>query len=54
MTEPRAHIFRLLRKLQENGGEIIVTDNGRPVLRILPYEEEKPEEQPREGRTLKS
>ncbi len=34
----KAHVLRLLRELEENGEEIIVTDRDRPVARVIPYQ----------------
>lgn len=31
------------RKVEKGEGEIIITDHGRPVLRIMPYSEEPSE-----------
>ncbi len=36
--KPRAPQY--FREIQENGDEIIITDRGRPVLRITPYTED--------------
>jgi len=44
-TELRARMYALFRELQENGGEIIVTEGDKPVLRILPYEDKEPKEE---------
>ena len=36
--KPRA--LQYFREIQENGDEIIITDRGRPVLKISPYTED--------------
>lgn len=33
----KAHMLRIFRELEESGEELVVTDNNRPVLRIVPY-----------------
>ena len=33
----RAKMFEYFRQLEEGGGELIVTEFGKPVLRITPY-----------------
>lgn len=40
-TKLKARMLEIFRDLQENGGEIIVTERDKPVLRILPYVEKK-------------
>ncbi len=40
-TKLKARMLELFRDLQENGGEIIVTERDKPVLRIVPYTEKK-------------
>lgn len=37
----KAQMLGIFRELEKKGGEIIVTDNNRPVLKIIPYEEKK-------------
>lgn len=32
----------IFRKLEKTGGELIVTDHGRPVLKIVPIEPQRP------------
>lgn len=32
----KAHMLEIFRQLEESGEELIVTDRGRPVLRIQP------------------
>lgn len=32
----KAHMLALFRQVEETGEELIVTDHGRPVLRVLP------------------
>ena len=36
--KPRA--LQYFREIQENGGELIITDRGKPVLKIIPYSED--------------
>ena len=38
----KAQMLQLLRELEANGEEIIVTDRDRPIARITPYTEAKP------------
>jgi len=33
----KAQALELLRKVESSGGELIVTDRGRPVIRVVPY-----------------
>ena len=33
----KAHALELFRQVERSGGEIIITDRGRPVLRVVPY-----------------
>ena len=32
----KTHMLQIFRQIEQSGEEIIVTDNNRPVLRILP------------------
>ncbi len=36
----KPHLLEFLRKVQTSGRELIITDRGRPVLKIVPYAEE--------------
>lgn len=36
--KPRS--LEYFRKIEESGKELIITDHGRPVIRIIPYAEE--------------
>ena len=36
--KPRALEF--FRKVEESGEELVITDKGRPVIRVVPYKEE--------------
>lgn len=36
--KPRA--LKYFREVEKTGGEIIITDRGKPVLKILPYSED--------------
>ena len=38
-SEFKAKCLRLMDDLAESGGEIVITKNGRPVSRLLPYRE---------------
>ena len=33
----KAWALKLFREVERTGGEIIITDRGRPVLKIVPY-----------------
>lgn len=44
-TKLKARMLEIFRDLQENGGEIIVTERDKPVLRIVPYAEKKSKEE---------
>lgn len=33
----KAHALELFRQVERTGGEIIITDRGRPVLKVVPY-----------------
>jgi len=35
----KSRMLELFRELEESGGEMVVTDRGRPVLRITPITE---------------
>lgn len=35
----KPQVLEYLRKVQETGQEIIITDRGQPVLKIVPYAE---------------
>ena len=37
----KAQMLRIFRELESSGDELIVTDRGRPVLRIQPVSEKK-------------
>lgn len=37
----KAHMLEVFRRLEESGEEAIVTDHGRPVLRIVPVRREQ-------------
>ena len=37
----KARALEYMRELQESGSTLVITDRGRPVLRILPYTEEQ-------------
>ncbi len=37
----KAHMLRIFREIERSGEEIIVTDNSRPVLRIVPFKSTK-------------
>jgi antitoxin (DNA-binding transcriptional repressor) of toxin-antitoxin stability system len=37
----KARMLEEFRELEKHGGEIIVTDRNRPVLRIVPVEEKR-------------
>lgn len=36
----KANMLQIFRELEAKGGEVIVTDHGKPVLRITPIEPE--------------
>ena len=38
-SEFKAKCLKLMDEVAENGGEIIITKNGRPVSRLAPYRE---------------
>ncbi len=44
-TKLKAHMLELFRDLQEKGGEIIVTERDKPVLRIIRYSEKQSAEE---------
>lgn len=39
-SEFKPHALRYLREVQETGHELVITDRGEPVLRIVPYRPE--------------
>jgi len=40
-TKLKTHMLRIFRELEESGGELIVTDRDRPVLRVLPFQKKR-------------
>ena len=38
-SEFKAKCLRLMDEVNENGGEIVITKNGKPVSRLVPYHE---------------
>jgi prevent-host-death family protein len=38
-SEFKATCLKLMDEVAENGGEIVITKNGRPVSRLVPYRE---------------
>lgn len=36
-SEFKAKCLKLMDELAENGGEIVITKNGRPISRLVPY-----------------
>ena len=36
-TQLKAHMLQIFRDLEESGGDLIVTDRNRPVLRVVPF-----------------
>ncbi len=39
-SEFKAHALEFFRKIEQTGQEIIITDRGRPVLKIMPLSAE--------------
>ena len=37
----KTHMLQLFRQIEQSGEEMIVTDNNRPVLRILPIQRKR-------------
>ena len=37
----KAKMFEYFRELEQGGEELVVTDFGKPVLKIIPYSEKK-------------
>ena len=35
----KTHMLRIFRKIEKEGKELVVTDNNKPVLRILPIKQ---------------
>ncbi len=33
----KAHALELFREVERTGGEIIITDRGRPVVKVVPF-----------------
>lgn len=44
-TRFKAQTLEYCREVERGGHELVITDHGRPVLRILPYRTQDPEEQ---------
>jgi prevent-host-death family protein len=38
----KAKMLEYFRKVEETGEELVVTDNNRPVLRVVPIREKRP------------
>ncbi len=38
----KAHALQYLRQVEASGKGIVVTDRGRPVVKVVPYEREMP------------
>ena len=38
----KAHALELFREVERTGGEIVITDRGRPVHSVVPYKTEPP------------
>ena len=38
-TRLKARMLEIFRQLEANGGEVIVTDHGKPVLKIIPLKD---------------
>jgi antitoxin (DNA-binding transcriptional repressor) of toxin-antitoxin stability system len=38
----KSHMLEVFRDLETNGGELVVTDRGKPVLRITPIGKKSP------------
>lgn len=36
----KAHALELFRQVERTGGEIVITDRGRPVVKVVPYSAE--------------
>lgn len=39
----KTHCLRLMDEVRQNHGEIVVTKHGKPVARLVPYEEAPPD-----------
>ena len=39
----KAHALELCRKVQETGEPLIITDYGKPVLKVVPYNDKEEE-----------
>ena len=37
-SQLKARLLNHLRRVEETGEELVVTDHGKPVLRVVPYE----------------
>ena len=37
----KTHMLRLFRQVEKEGAELVVTDNNRPVLKIVPFAEKQ-------------
>lgn len=36
----KPHALKYFRKIEETGQELIITDHGKPVIKIIPYQHE--------------
>jgi antitoxin (DNA-binding transcriptional repressor) of toxin-antitoxin stability system len=51
----KAQMLKIFREIEESGEEVIVTDNNRPVLRIVPIVQKKSVEElfaPYQGKVI--
>jgi prevent-host-death family protein len=51
----KAQMLKIFREIEETGEEVIITDNNRPVLRIVPIVQKKSVEElfaPYQGKVL--
>lgn len=37
----KAHMLEYFRKIEETGEELVVTDNRKPVLKVIPFKKKK-------------
>ncbi len=44
-THLKAHMLEIMRELEDTGEEAVVTDHGRPVLKIVPLARVRPVEE---------
>ena len=43
-SEFKPKAFEYMRRVRETGQPLVITEHGKPVLKLIPYEEDRPQE----------